>query len=97
MDAFGFNMDDVFQGYNLTGVIYEMEGLIKDGALKFGANDLMKVHLYATALDCDTRNGRVKICMVSKNAHIDGVAAVLDALCVRQKWFSEIGSQLANT
>lgn len=97
MDAFGFNMDDVFQGYNLTGVIYEMEGLIKDGTLKFGANDLMKVHLYDTALDSDTRNGRVKICKVSKNAHIDGVAAVLDALCVRQKWFSEIGSQLANT
>lgn len=96
MEGFGFNMDDVYQGWNLTGVIYEMEGLVKDGVLKFGANDLMKVHLYDTALDADTRNGRVKICKVSNKAHIDGVAAVLDALCVRQKWFSEIGSQLEN-
>ena len=97
MEGFGFNMDDVFQGYNLTGVIYEMEGLIKDRVLKFGKNDLMKVHLYDTALDSDTRNGRVKICKVSNKSHIDGVAAVLDALCVRQKWFSEIGGQLKNT
>ena len=96
MEGFGFHMDDVFQGWNLTGVIYEMEGLIKDGTLKFSENDLMKVHLYDTALDADTRNGRVKICKVSPKSHIDGVAAVLDALCVRQKWFSEIGSQLAN-
>lgn len=97
MEGFGFNMDDVFQGYNLTGVIYEMEGLVKDKTLKFSKNDLMKVHLYDTALDSDTRNGRVKICKVSNKAHIDGVAAVLDALCVRQKWFSEIGGQLKNT
>ena len=96
MEAYGFNTDDVFQGYNLTGVIYEMEGLVKDGTLKFGKNELMKVHLYDTALDSDTRNGRVKICKMRKEAHIDGVAAVLDALCVRQKWFSEIGSQLKN-
>ena len=96
MEAFGFNTDDVFQGYNLTGVIYEMEGLIKDGTMKFSENDLMKVHLFDTALDSDTRNGRVKICKVSKRSHIDGVAAVLDAMCVRQKWFSEIGVQLAN-
>ena len=73
-----------------------MEGLVKDGTLKFGKNELMKVHLYDTALDSDTRNGRVKICKMRKEAHIDGVAAVLDALCVRQKWFSEIGSQLKN-
>lgn len=97
LEGFGFNMDDVFQGYNLTGVIYEMEGLVKDKTLKFSKNDLMKVHLYDTALDSDTRNGRVKICKVSNKAHIDGVAAVLDALCVRQKWFSEIGGQLKNT
>ena len=96
MNAFGFNTDDVFQGYNLTGVIYEMEGQIKDGNLKFSKNDLMMIHLFDTALDSDTRNGRVKICKVRREAHIDGVAAVLDALCVRQKWFSEIGSQLVN-
>lgn len=96
LEAFGFQTDDVFQGYNLTGVIYEAEGLIKDGKIKTGDNDLLKIHLLDTALETDTRVGRTKIAKVSKNAHIDGVAALLDALCVRQKWYSEIGESLKN-
>lgn len=97
LEAYGFQTDDVYQGYNLTGVIYEMEGTIKDGHLHIGNNDLLKIHLLDTALDSDTRNGRVKICKVHRDAHIDGVAALLDALCVRQKWYSEIGDRLINS
>lgn len=96
LEAYGFQTDDVYQGYNLTGVIYETEGTIKDGNLHIGDNDLLKIHLLDTALDADNRNGRVKICKVDKKAHIDGVAALLDAMCVRQKWYSEIGEQLRN-
>ena len=97
LEAYGFQTDDVYQGYNLTGVIYETEGTIKDGHLKIGDNDLLKIHLLDTALDSDNRNGRVKICKVSSKVHIDGVAALLDAMCVRQKWYSEIGERLKNS
>lgn len=96
LESYGFQTDDVYQGYNLTGVIYEAEGLLKDGKVNLGDNDLLKIHLLDTALETDTRVGRVKIAKVSKNAHIDGVAALLDALCVRQKWYSEIGTRLKN-
>lgn len=96
LEDFGFQTDDVYQGYNLTGVIYEAEGLIKDGKIKTGDNDLLKIHLLDAALETDTRVGRTKIAKVSKNAHIDGVAALLDALCVRQKWHGEIGESLKN-
>lgn len=96
LKAYGFNTDDVYQGYNLTGVIYEFEGLIKDGTIKYPRNDLLKIHLYDVALDFDSRNNRVKICKLNRDAHIDGVAAALDSLTVRQKYFAEIGQQLAN-
>jgi phage terminase large subunit-like protein len=96
LEAYGFQTDDVFQGYNLTGVIYETEGTIKDGHIHVGDNDLLKIHLLDTALDADNRNGRVKICKVSPSAHIDGVAALLDAMCVRQKWYADIGDRLRN-
>ena len=33
---------------------------------------------------------------LSPNDHIDGTAALLDALTVRQKWYGEIGEQLKN-
>lgn len=97
LETYGFQTDDVYQGYNLTGVIYETEGTIKDGNLRIGDNDLFKIHLLDTALDADNRNGRVKICKVSPKSHIDGVAALLDAMCVRQKWYSEIGERLKNS
>lgn len=96
LKAYGFNTDDVYQGYNLTGVIYEFEGLIKDGVIKYPRNDLLKIHLYDVALDFDSRNNRVKICKLNRDAHIDGVAAALDALTVRQKYYAEIGQRLIN-
>lgn len=97
LNEFGFQTDDVFQGFNLTPVIHEAEGIIKDGALTIGKNSLLKIHLLETALEHDARNGRVRIIKVDKvKSHIDGVAALLCALCVRQKWYSEIGTRLAN-
>ena len=37
-----------------------------------------------------------QIIKVNGNVHIDGVAAFLDALTVRQKWYDQIGEQLTN-
>ena len=96
MAQYGFHMDDVFQGYNLTPVIRETEGLIKDGAVYIGDNDLLKVHLLDMALKTEAESGRCKPVKMSANAHIDGGAALLDAMTVRQKYYAEIGEQLRN-
>ena len=90
-------MDDVFQGYNLTPVIQEVEGLMKDGVFNIGDNDLLKIHLLNTALKMDIDSQRCKPVKISAKDHIDGCAALLDAMTVRQKWFGEIGEQLKNT
>ena len=42
MAQYGFHMDDVFQGENLTPVIHEMDGLLRDQTLQLGGNNLLK-------------------------------------------------------
>lgn len=96
MEAYGFHMDDVFQGYNLHPVIQETEGLLKDGKIHIGDNDLLKIHFYNSALKISTEKGRSKLVKIKPSAHIDGMAALLDAMTVRQKWFAEVGSKLKN-
>lgn len=96
MEAYGFHMDDVFQGFNLTPVIQETEGLIRDRKIHIGDNDLLKVHLLNSALKMDSGSDRCKLVKIAAQDHIDGAAAVLDAMTVRQKWYSEIGHQLKN-
>ena len=96
LKAEGYHTDDVFQGYNLTNMIYELEGGMQDGTICIGNNDLLKIHLLNTALYSDAESRRVKIVKISKYAHIDGVASILDALAVRSKYFDEIGEQLEN-
>ena len=96
MKQYGFHMDDVFQGFNLTPVIRETEGLMRDGVFCIGDNDLLKVHLLNAALKTEAESGRSKLIKLSANDHIDGTAALLDAMTVRQKYYSEIGEQLKN-
>ena len=96
MKEYGFHMDDVFQGTNLYPVIQEFEGLIKDGKIHIGDNDLLKIHLYNAAVKLDTERNRGKLAKINPTAHIDGTAALLDAMTVRQKWYGEIGEQLKN-
>lgn len=96
MKAYGFHMDDVYQGTNLTPVIREFEGTLKDGIFRFGDNDLLKMHLLNTALRLDAESQRVKLIKLSPTERIDGMAALMDALTVRQKWYGEIGEQLKN-
>jgi phage terminase large subunit-like protein len=96
MKADGHQMDDVYQGTNLTPVIREVEGLIKDRKFNFGNNDLLKIHLLNSALKLDVERNKVQLVKISPKDHIDGTAALLDAMCVRQKWWSEIGFRLQN-
>ena len=96
LEASGFQMDSVYQGDNLWPVLQEMEGLIKDGQIYIGDNDLLKMHLLNAAVKISTERGRGRLIKVHPTARIDGVAALADALCVRQKWFGEIGVQLRN-
>ena len=96
MRAAAFHMDDVYQGTNLTPVIREVEGDLKDGIFDIGDNSLLQAHLLNVALKTDTENARIRAVKISKRARIDGAFALFDAMCVRQKYFSEIGRQLAN-
>ena len=96
MKTYGFQMDDVYQGENLSPVIDELEGLMKDGKVNIGDNDLLKIHLLDSALKQNSETQRKRLIKVSAGVHIDGTAALLDAMTVRQKWYSEIGSQLQN-
>jgi phage terminase large subunit-like protein len=96
MDQYGFHMDDVYQGYNLHPVIQEVEGLLKDNKIHIGDNDLLKIHFFNSALKISTEKGKSKLIKIKPAAHIDGMAALLDAMTVRQKWYGEIGDQLRN-
>ena len=96
MKAYGFHMDDVFQGENLFGVIQETEGLLEDGRICIGDNDLLKMHLLDSAVKMSVERGRGKLVKVNPSLHIDGTAALLDAMTVRQKWYGDIGEQLKN-
>ena len=96
LNSYGFHTDDVFQGWNLSGVINETEGLLKDGKIKIGDNDLLKIHFYNSALKVNAENERKQLIKVEQRAHIDGMASFLDAMAVRQKYWNEIGRQLQN-
>ena len=96
LNNYGFQCDDVFQGDNLWGVLQEMEGLMKDGKVNIGDNNLLKIHLLNSAIKMSVERGRGKLIKLNPTSHIDGTAALADAFCVRQKWYSEIGEQLQN-
>lgn len=96
MTAYGFKMSDVKQGENLTGIINEVEGRFGDGSFDIGDNDLLKVHLLDSAVKLNAENSRKRLAKLAKNRHIDGTAALLDAMCMRACFHDEIGQQLKN-
>ena len=96
LEAYGFHCDDVFQGKNLYGVMMETQGILEDKKIHFGDNDLLKSHLLNSAIKMSVERGRGKLVKVNPKLHIDGTAALLDAMTVRQKWYGEIGEQLKN-
>lgn len=96
LKAYGFRCDDVYQGENLWGVLQEMEGTFKDGRVHIGNNDLMKMHLLNSAIKMSAERGRGRLIKINPTLHIDGVAAMSDAFCVRQKYWNELGDRLVN-
>lgn len=96
LKTYGFHTDDVFQGDNLYPMIQEWEGLMMDGKVHIGDNDLLKVHLLNAAVKMSIERGRGKLVKINPAAHIDGMAAILDAMTMRSKYAEEISDQLRN-
>ena len=96
MEAYGFHTTDVYQGFNISPMINEFEGLLKDGKINIGDNDLLKAHFLSTAVKMDNESHRSKIVKINPREHIDGTAAVLDALTARSHDYEEIGERLKN-
>ena len=96
LEGMGFHCESVSQGSNLTGVIIDTEGMIKDGRLKSAEeNNLMKIHMMDSALKYDETNRR-RLVKVSSTAHIDGMAALLDAMTMRRNYYNELEQLLRN-
>ena len=96
MKAAGFHMDDCYQGENMTPVLKEAEGLIQDGSFNFGKNNLMKICLANSGVKMNSETNRMRLIKLGPNERVDGTAALIDALAVRQKFYAEIGRQLKN-
>lgn len=96
LNQYGFVTSDVYQGDNLWPVLQEMEGLFKDNKVHIGDNDLLKVHLFNSAIKMNAERGRGKLIKLNPNDHIDGVAALTDAFCVRQHDWDKYGERLQN-
>lgn len=96
LQSYGFHCDDIFQGENLYGVMQETQGLLEDRKIHIGDNDLLKMHMLNSAVKMSVERGRGKLVKLSPSLHIDGMAAWLDAMTVRQKYYAEIGVQLKN-
>lgn len=96
MKQYGFHMDDVFQGWNLSPVMMEADGLLRDEKLLLGDNNLLKAHFLNVAVKQNTENRKLQPVKIEPRCHIDGFVSVIDALTVRQKWYNEIGEQLQN-
>ena len=100
MEQFGFHTDSVFQGFNLSGISDNFEGMLKEGTIRCADdNDLLKIHMLDSAqmIESNTNaHARKKLVKLSKYAHVDGVAAILDALCMRQNKWAELGGRLMN-
>lgn len=99
MKANGFDMESVSQGPNLTGVIIDTEGMIRDGTLQCAnQNPLMKVHMIDSALQMDTMEKRRQLVKIQRgpHIHIDGMAALLCAMCMRRNYYQELENMLKN-
>lgn len=96
LEAYGFVCDDCYQGYNMTPAIRQTEGLLRDGKIRIGDNDLLKIHLLNAALKHEPQTDRVKLVKLSETAHVDGAAALLDIFIGLSKHHDEIGGQIEN-
>jgi phage terminase large subunit-like protein len=100
LKAYGFHVDSVNQGFNLSGICDTLEALMQNGTVRSAEdNDLLKIHFMDAALQIESNTSthtRKKLVKLTKNAHVDGVAAVLDAMCMRQVHWGDLGDRLQN-
>lgn len=92
----GFHTDDVYQGTNLTPVLHEFEGKLKDGLFDFGDNSMLAAHFLNVAVDINLNDSRMKPVKIEKRMRIDGAMSVFDALTMVSKYHNEIGKKLLN-
>lgn len=86
----GFHTDDVYQGTNLTPVLHEFEGNLKDGLFDFGDNSMLAAHFLNVAVDINLNDSRMKPVKIEKRMRIDGAMSVFDALTMVSKYHNEI-------
>lgn len=92
----GFHTDDVYQGTNLTPILHEFEGNLKDGLFDFGDNSMLAAHFLNVAVNINLNDSRMKPVKVEKRMRIDGAMSVFDALTMVSKYHNEIGKKLLN-
>ena len=92
----GFHTDDVYQGTNLTPILHEFEGNLKDGLFDFGDNSMLAAHFLNVAVDINLNDSRMKPVKIEKRMRIDGAMSVFDALTMVSKYHDEIGKKLLN-
>ena len=92
----GFHTDDVYQGTNLTPVLHEFEGNLKDGLFNFGDNSMLAAHFLNVAVNINLNDSRMKPVKIEKRMRIDGAMSVFDALTMVSKYHNEIGKKLLN-
>lgn len=85
----GYHMDDVIQGTNLTSIINDFGGLLRDGVVRTGTNGLLQSHFASVALKKVANDNRVRPEKVDQRKHIDGFVSVIDAYTVRAKWYEK--------
>ena len=96
-----FHTDTVTQGFNLSNVSDIFEGMLREGRIRdMDDNDLLKIHLADAAQQMESNaeqaHPRKKLVKISKNAHVDGCAALLDAMAMRQFKWDQLGKRLMN-
>ena len=101
LEAKCFHTDSVTQGFNLSGVADLFEGMLREGRIRdMDDNGLLKIHLADSAQQMESNteqaHPRKKLVKISKNAHVDGMAALLDAMAMRQFKWQELGKRLMN-
>ena len=96
-----FKTDSVTQGFNLSNVMDKVEGLIREGRLRdMDDNDLLKIHLADAAQKMESNleraHPRKMLVKISTKAHVDGMAALMDAIAMREFKWNELGPRLLN-
>ena len=100
LEQASYHCESVFQGWNLTNIEDTFEGMLREGKIRcIDDNDLLKIHMMDAAQQIETgtsAHSRKKLVKLSKSAHVDGVAAILDAMCMRANHWAEMGKRLMN-